>query len=316
MNHPAPAAEVSEWTRQHERSQRWVLRLMRWIALSLGRRVSRLVLHPIALYFLLTGGAARRESRRYLTRALSRPARLREVYAHIHTFACTVLDRVYLLQGRYELFEVHVNGAELVTKANATGQGVLLVGAHFGSFEALRTLGDLNGLRVAMVMYEENARLINATLSAIAPHAELHTIALGRVDAMLELRQWLDRGGVAGMLADRSLPGASGRTHSHTLPFLGDDARFIDGPFRLAALLRRPLIFMAGLYLGGNRYEIRFEALADFSLRTENNASQDERIALAVGRYAATLESLCRELPTNWFNFFDFWRTDDGGHEA
>jgi predicted LPLAT superfamily acyltransferase len=149
--------------------------------------------------------------------------------------------------------------------------------------------------------------LINATLAAIAPQATVHTIALGRVDAMLELRRWLDQGGVAGLLADRTLPGASGRSRTHRLRFLGADASFSDGPFRLAALLRRPMVFMTGLYLGGNRYELRFVPLADFSERAQGAASNDARIAAALRRYVATLEALCLEAPYNWFNFYDFW---------
>ncbi|MFZ2650403.1 MAG: acyl-CoA synthetase [Burkholderiaceae bacterium] len=306
MNPQAPQA-ATPWSRQTERSTLWVLRLMRWIALRAGRRVARLVLHPIALYFLLTGATARRASRRYLTRALRRPARWSDVYRHIHSFACTVLDRVYLLQGRHDLFDVVLRGTGAVDAALARGGGALLVGAHLGSFEALRALGDSRGLRVAMLMYEDNARLINATLAAIAPNSKVHTIALGRVDAMLELHRWLESGGVAGMLADRSLPASAPRSRTHRLPFLGQAAPFSDGPFRLAALLRRPIVFMTGLYLGGNRYQIRFVDLADFSQAAPDGASSDERIAAALQSYVATLEALCFEAPYNWFNFFDFW---------
>jgi len=36
-----------------------------------------------------------------------------------------------------------------------------------------------------------------------------------------------------------------------------------------------------------------------------------EAIRAALERYAATLESLCREAPYNWFNFYDFWAEAD-----
>ena len=307
MKSPAPTHHAPQWTSQRERSQLWVLRLMRWIALYAGRSAARWVLHPISAYFLLTSGTARRESRRFLSLALRRPARLGDVYRHLHAFAATVLDRVYLLQGRHALFDVRITGAEAIDPALADGAGALLVGAHMGSFEALRALGDRRGLRVAMVMYEENARLINATLEAIAPRAALHTIALGRVDAMLALRDWLAQGGVAGMLADRRLPGPPGRSHTHALPFLGRTAVFSDGPFRLAALLKRPLVFMVGLYLGGNHYELRFVPLQDFSATLAPGERNDERVLRALTAYVATLEALCLEAPNNWFNFFDFW---------
>jgi predicted LPLAT superfamily acyltransferase len=296
------------WAGEKERSNLWILRLMRWFALAAGRRLARVVLHPITLYFLVTGSKARRESARYLARALGRPARLADVYRHIHCFAATILDRVYLLQERYDEFELEPHGIEAMDDALASGEGVLMIGAHMGSFEALRALAVERGVRVAMIMYEDNARLISATLAALAPKATLHTIALGRVGAMLSLRRWLDSGGVGGLLGDRALPFSSQRSHTHAMPFLGASARFSDGPFRLAAMLHRPVIFMTGLYHGGNRYELRFMPLADF--RAANGTNRDRLIHAAMERYVATLEALCREAPYNWFNFFDFWAAD------
>ena len=301
-------SSTAAWTEQRERGNLWLLRLMRAFAMTAGRRVARLVLHPIALYFLLTATATRRESARYLTRVLGRPARLGDIYRHLHCFGSTILDRVYLLQGRYAQFELRPNGIEAMDDALASGDGILMIGAHLGSFEALRALGRGNGIRVAMIMYEDNARVLNETLAALAPGTELRTIALGRLDAMLSLRHWLDGGGIAGLLGDRTLPSSSQRSRTVWLPFLGAPARFSDGPFRLAAMLRRPVIFMTGLYHGANRYELRFAPLADF--RHADAANRDALIQAAMARYVETLEALCREAPYNWFNFFDFWATD------
>ena len=311
MKSEGSSAGAASWTDQRERSNLPALRLMRWIAVAAGRRVSRLMLHPIAFYFFLASSAPRRHSRRYLDRALGRKATWRDVYRHFHTFTATVLDRVYLLREQFDEFEFEASGIEAILLPFGRGEGVLACGAHLGSFEALRMVGHDKGLRVAMIMYEDNARLINDTLAAIAPNAKLHTIALGRLDAMLALRRWLDEGGVAGMLADRTLPGSNPqRSKSVVLPFLGAPAQFADGPFRLAALLRRKLVFMAGLYRGGKRYELRFAELADFSVPGPAG-ERDAAIRAALERYVATLEALCRSAPYNWFNFFDFWADAD-----
>lgn len=302
------AGTATAWAREKERGNLKALRAMRWIATAAGRPLTRLALHPITLYFVLTSASARRESARYLARALGRQPRFSDLYRHFHSFASTVLDRVYLLQERYEQFELTWSGTEAMDEALAHGDGVLMIGAHFGSFEALRALGHGHGARVAMIMYEDNARLINETLAAIAPAVTLQTIALGRLDAMLELRRWLDGGGIAGMLGDRTLPVSSQRSRNHRLEFLGAPASFSDGPFRLAAMLRRPLVFMTGVYHGANRYELRFMPLADF--RGADNATREGLIDAAQRRYVELLETLCRERPFNWFNFFDFWAAD------
>jgi predicted LPLAT superfamily acyltransferase len=310
---PERAPPVQDWSAAPERSNALALKVMSWIALAGGRRAARAVLHPITAYFLLTSPALRRHLSRYLGRALGRPAGWRDLYRQCHAFAATVLDRVYLLRDRFDLFDLRVEGGEALQKLYERGEGAFLVGAHLGSFEALRSAGRCAGSPpIAMLMYPDNARKINEALAAIAPDAAPRIIPLGRMEAMLELRDWLDAGGLAGMLADRTLPGDAARhaSSSLTVPFLGRDAVFNDGPFRLAALLRRKVFFMAGLYLGGARYEVRFLELADFTERCRDAAERDARLQAAVQCYADTLAQLCREAPYNWFNFHDFWNED------
>ena len=59
---------------------------------------------------------------------------------------------------------------------------------------------------------------------------------------------------------------------------------------------------------GGNRYEIRFEPLADFSSPGElSREERQRRVQEAVIAYARCLERYAREAPDNWFNFHDFW---------
>jgi predicted LPLAT superfamily acyltransferase len=302
---------AGNWARQGERGNRLALRVMAFIAVAFGRSVARLVLHPITCYFLAFAPRARRHSARYLGRALGRPPTLAERYRHFHAFAATVLDRVYLARGRVQDFDLHLEGAPFMDALVAQGRGALLIGAHLGSFEALHAVGASRpGLRVAMAMYPDNARLIHDALQAIAPGFQLDIIAIGRPSATLAVRDRLDTGGLVGMLGDRVLGQEGLRTGLVELPFLGHNARFSDGPFRLALLLKRRLVFMVGLYRGGERYDVRFEPLADFSAAPADAAARDNLLRDALQAYVQRLESLCREAPYNWFNFYDFWNED------
>lgn len=281
-----------------------MLRLMTWISLRLGRRAGRAVLHPIAAYFLLFAPASRRASGDYLRRALGRPPGWRDLYRHFFTFAATIHDRVYLVNRRFELFDFEVHGEAALRRLLAGGKGLFLMGAHLGSFEAIRALGRRDAdLRVAMVMHQDNAQKINAMLAAINPEAVQDIIGLGQVDSMLKVRERLDEGCVVGMLADRT-PGNDALV---PVRILGEYANLPVGPLRMAALLRRPVVFMTGLYLGGNRYAIHFEPLADFS--GVARGGRDAALKVAVDRYAALLDHYCRKAPYNWFNFFDFWQS-------
>ncbi len=304
---PDATAHATEWKQQPERSNMFWLRVMTWISLRLGRPVARAVLYGIAAYFVVLAPTARQMSRSYLQRVLRLPPPAevgwRQMFRHFLWFASVIHDRVYLVNDRFELFDIRVYNNELIDDIVASGQGVFLIGAHMGSFEVLRAIGRKQpGLRVAMVMYEENARKINAALSAINPNAQQDIIALGHIDSMIQVHELLAQGSVIGMLGDRSL----GNDDTRTLDFLGDPAEFPVGSFRMAAILRRPVLFMVGLYVGGNRYDIHFETLADFSAVPAGG--HEAAIQAAMARYALLLERHCRAAPYNWFNFFNFWQ--------
>ena len=256
---PRPKAD---WIRHRERGSNALLRVMAFLSLRLGRTLSRIPLYGIAIYFFLFAPNARRHARRYLRLALGRRPSARDRFRQILSFATTIHDRVYLISGQFEIFNITLEGEALVLAQSQTGRGALLMGAHMGSFEVMHSLGRRQrGLEVAMAMYEENARKINATLAAINPHLVSDIISLGRIDAMLNIAERLERGAFVGVLGDRTL----GREPVQAVSLLGERAYLPTGPMRAAAILRCPVFFMAGLYRGKNNYHVVFERVADFS---------------------------------------------------
>jgi len=296
------SGETPEWMLRKERGNAFWLRVMSWLSLALGRRLARGLVYGIAFYFLLTVPAARQSSRAYLARCLQRPITWRDLYRHFLAFSSTIHDRVYLINDRHDIFDIRTFGAKSLDALHAGNKGLFLFGAHLGSFEVLRSLArDNPRLRVCMAMYPENARQINSALAAINPRAMQDIIALGKVDSVLAIHHKLEEGAMVGILADR----ATGPEKYLDIPFLGAPARFPTGPFRMAAMLRHPVYFMAGLYRGGNRYDVHFELLTDFS--EASTVGRDAAVREVLANYVATLERHCRAAPLNWFNFYDFW---------
>jgi predicted LPLAT superfamily acyltransferase len=302
-----PRATSGEWVNSPERGSLALLRLMTFLSLRLGRPVGRCLLFLIALYFFLFAPTARGHSRQYLQRALGRPPTAMDRFRQVFTFAATILDRLYLVNERYDLFDISIEGEALMYENVRSGSGAFLMGAHLGSFEIMSALGRRqSGLRVAMAMYEENARKVSAMFKALNPANKPEIIALGHIEAMLRIRERLDDGVFVGMLGDRTI----GEQPGLVVNFLGHPALLPVGPMRAAAVLRRPVFFMVGLYKGGNRYQVVFEPLADFT--ATRSEEREEQIAAAIRRYVALLEKYCRSDPYNWFNFFDFWHGCDG----
>jgi predicted LPLAT superfamily acyltransferase len=302
---------AASWTRRPERGSLILVRFMAWFSLAVGRGISRWLMHGIATYFFIASPVAKRHSRDYLRRVLGREPTFGERFRHLHTFSTTIHDRVFFIAGRIDAFDIEVHGADLIPE-----EGALLMGAHLGSFEALRAAGRLGAHRqVAMAMFEENARQLNGVLAAISPAALDNIVPLGKLDSMLKLRSRLDAGDLVGVLADRTL----GNEPVIKVPFLGAPAAFPTGPMRMAAAMRQKVLLMVGLFRGGNRYEVRFEELADFSEigdrpgtdpgRTPVFAGREQRVHEAIAKYVARVEYYTRSAPDNWFNFFDFWGT-------
>lgn len=300
---PDHSVEAPQWLQRKERGSLLLLRFMTWLSLTLGRRLTRPIVYGIALYFLLAVPVARRASRAYLQRVLGRPAGWRDLYRHILAFASTIHDRVYLLNDRHELFDIRVHGEDQLPAAEDSTGGLLIFGAHLGSFEVLRALARKNVKhKVCAAMYPQNARLLNSMLARVNARVVLDIIPLGQLDAIFTLNERVQAGAWVALLADRAV----GPDPHLPVPLFGEPAPFPLGPFRLAAILRRPVYFMTGLYRGSNRYDIHFERLADFS-----DAAPGQRDALmrqALQRYAELIELHCRLAPYNWFNFYDFWK--------
>ena len=166
----------------------------------------------------------------------------------------------------------------------------------------MRSAAIKASVQTSMVMYQDNALKLNSVLKGINPRRNPPVIALGKIDSMLKVREALERGECIGILADRAISGEK----MISCEFLGGPVGFPAGPFRLAALLERPIILMFGLYQGGNRYNIFLERMVD--LQHVPRSERDAAIEQSVRQFAGRLEHHCRASPYNWFNFYDIWR--------
>jgi predicted LPLAT superfamily acyltransferase len=170
----------ASWKHRPEGGGRVALWLIRSIARYGGRALGRLLLYPITLYFLLVRGPERRDSRHYLGRVLDRPATLLDVARHIHTFASTILDRVFMLCGQMQRFQVDIQGLEQLHAQMDRGQGVLIFGSHLGSFDALRVLAtERPDVQVKVVLDKAHNPAMTELLGALNPQLAANIIDAG-----------------------------------------------------------------------------------------------------------------------------------------
>lgn len=269
-----------------------------------GRRLTRLALTSAALYYAAFWPSARRSSKEYLAR-VGRAVSFGEVVRHLWCFAVTVMDRLLFVQDRFDDFEIHRHGHEHLVELIENKRGAILLGAHLGSFEVMRTQSVAFDIPINIVGDFGNAEMINGVLRRLNPRIDARLINArdGGLELALKVREAVERGELVAILGDRTRDD----TDTVTVDFLGGKATLPTGPYALASVLGCPVYFTVAVHTAPNRYDLYCEPFAE-SIRLPRGRRQ-EALMEYVQRYANRLEHYCHLAPHNWFNFFDFWRT-------
>ena len=298
------------WRDRPERGGRRITRFYIWLSLTVGRRLARPILYGIALYFFVSAPAERWASQDYLARVLGRRPTLVQRYRHFFIFCTLMMDKIFFLARRNKDVSFSVHGAEVFESLVAEKKGFLLASGHIGSFEALRALGisEKKHPVKALIDVETSRRFYNM-LRDINPEVVDSVIPLGQPGTVLEIREWIDGGGVVGILADRSM------SDDRVTPvdFLGAPANFPLGPWLLASVLNVPVVLCFAVYSGKGHYDAYFELLSP-AVSPERAQREDHARSLAI-RFAARLEHFCRMTPYNWANLLNFWAKTDESNE-
>jgi predicted LPLAT superfamily acyltransferase len=297
----------TRWQDVAEKGSVFGIRIVVMLATTLGRRAARTVLPLLAAWYVGVDGPVRRASRDYLSRLHGR-ASLGDVYRHVLCFCRVTVDRLFLARGDARPFALTFHGEEHLARLRTERRGALLVLAHVGSFEVLRSSTEARAFTLSFLGYFRNARMINAVLRELNASVDARLIEIRPHDPsfVFEVEKRVAQGELVGTMGDRV--GHDGK--AVVAPFLGAPARFPSGPFLLASALGCPVYLAFGLYREPNQYELHCEPFAE---RIElPRATRAASLAAYAGRYAARLEHYCRAAPHNWFNFYDFWSEPDG----
>lgn len=298
------------WNARKEGGGQFAIWLIRSIGLRCGRAAARLCLYPITLYFFLRRPYERRVSYAFFARIEGRQPGLWRVLRHIHRFAGTLLDRVYLLAGQHARLDVRIHGLDTLVARARPDRGVLLLGAHVGSFEVLRVaMVGHPEVKLRVVLDTQKTPALTQLLHALNPQVASEVIDASRPgnEIVLAMAEALRDGAMVTLLADR----VRGSEPSVPVRFFGAPAPLPSTPFALGGILEVPVVLCLGLYRGGNRYDIHFEPLAEAAPCARHE--RDAAVRALAQAYASRLEHHVRLDPCNWFNWHDFWSPDGRG---
>jgi predicted LPLAT superfamily acyltransferase len=258
----------------------------------------------VALYFLVAAPSGRRASFDLADRlglGGGTWRRLRFAFRHFRTYGTLLVDRLAVLSGLAHRYRFRYHGEEGLRAQALAGKGLLLVTGHVGSWEIMGHLLRRLDAPVALVMHDVEDPAVRASLKAVEDRRSfrvLHTD--GSPASAAAILEELARGAIVGMMGDRLL-----EAHGVAVSFLGSEAAFPVGPYAIAAASGAPLSHVFALRTGRRCYD--FHASPPRVLSHGARGGRRADLARWAGEFAARLEEVVREHPTQWGNFYPFW---------
>jgi len=293
---------MADWMDKKERGSLWMMRFACFLCKKTGPKLLSPLLFLIVCYFYVSSHEVKSASMQFFEKVTGK-VRSSDYFRQLYCFSRTILDRFFILLGKTASYHVTSHGRRLLLEEKKRGRGIILLGAHLGSFEACRIfIKDKVELDVHIVAYFGASQKIRATLDLLNPEQAKKVIDPTNPDAVFKMREVIEAGGILAILADRV--GLSDKRAS--VNFFGETVDFPAGPYLLAHVLGCPVYSFFGLLSKPYHYDNYLDCLAERVVLPRKN--RQEALTEYAQIYADKLEYYCKKNPYNWFNFFHYWK--------
>lgn len=222
-----------------------------------------------------------------------------KVFVNHIKFSQIIVDRFAAYSGKHFNFEVE--GAQIMQKFESRDAGFVIISSHIGNYELagysmvarkkrFNTLVFANETQT--VMENRNKALSKTNMCMIPIMSDMSHIFL--------MNNALSEGEVVSMPGDRMF----GSKKFADCIFMGEKAKFPVGPYALAVQKEVGLMAMFVMKISALKYKIIIKEI----LLPDNTVPIKERINCTAQEYARELESVVRDYPEQWFNYYDFWQ--------
>lgn len=219
-------------------------------------------------------------------------------------FGQIVLDKFALLAGNTKQFKVTVDNIDLFTQAINQPEGFVVVSAHVGNFELAGHCLRQDQKQLNGIIYGGESQTFQKRRSEAFEKSHLKLISVSDdMSHLFAIKDAIENGEIVTIPCDRMF----GSQKFYECAFLNQQTKFPIGTFRLAAQLDAPVysvFIMKEKGVSYHGYVEKFEPLA--------NEKASVKKAECLGKqYVAQLESIVRQYPEQWFNYYDFWNEID-----
>jgi KDO2-lipid IV(A) lauroyltransferase len=198
------------------------------------------------------------------------------------------------------MFDLREEDRQLFERLLGRQQGLILVTAHWGNWEAGGILVSRElKLPTTVVAMAEPSPTVNRIRQEIRSKMGIDTIEVRQsLETPLQLRRALAENRIVALLMDRHL----GKDRV-AVKLLGRDAWFLKTPVLMAYLTGAPLVTCFIDRVGPGR----FRARPGRAIVVSRDVPRDQAIQDAAQQLATDLEERIRQRPECWYHFYRYW---------
>lgn len=264
---------------------------------NLGMGFTYFFLNFVALYFFLFSWSSSKWIYKYYRQGHGYTV-LKSwagIYRTNYVFGQVILDKVALAAGLKDKFELSHNGAEHIRDMVENKTGGILISGHIGNWEIASHLMRMYGGKVNVVMFDEEHQKIKKSIETKTGGRKFNVIPIKNdISHVFLISKALLNKELVCIHGDRYREGM--RTLKED--FLGMEANFPFGPFAIASKFDVPKCFVYGFKTGNNSYQFY----------ATNPILGKQKPDFLLKKYVEEMTKMLRKYPTQWFNFYDFWK--------
>ncbi|PZD76822.1 lipid A biosynthesis acyltransferase [Mesonia sp. K7] len=264
---------------------------------NLGVKPAYFLLYFVAFYYLLTSFKTNKYTYIYFRKRhqFSILKSIIGIYKTYLQLGKSLIDRIAISTDLQDKFTFEFDGIDHIQKMIDSAQGGLIFTAHIGNFNVAQRFFDrfTQNQKMYMVITDAEHRQIKDYISQLVNSNVLQLIVIKEdMSHIFEINQAIQNNEIIIFAADRS-----GKGRQIYTTFLGKASPFFEGPFKLAAQKKLPILFA---------YIMR-EPKSHYHLYARPFISDDFSKKNILNNYIASLEKMVKKYPYQWFNFYDFW---------
>lgn len=263
----------------------------------LGIRAAYLFLGLVVVYFIPFAPKATRATWRYARHILRyNPVRsFFFLFLSYYRFGQTLIDKVAIGSGLTDGYSFDFDDTlPDFLRVLDSRRGAILISAHIGNWEIGAPFFREYGKKMNIVLFDAEYEKIKQLLAGSMKEVGYKLIPVNDdgLAHVFAINNALSNKEYVCMQGDRFTEGSK----TIRARFMGQEAGFPAGPFVLASRMKVPVVFYFAVRERDMKYKFIFIPVGPDS--AEHLLEQ----------YVSALESLLAGYPSQWFNYYDFWK--------